>query len=59
MVTRQRGVCAAPLVVDSSCWLEVFDGGPRVALYQAAIANPQALLVPIITVYEVAKYLLL
>ena len=57
MATRQRGVGAGPLVVDSSCWLEVFDGGARAALFQAAIAKPQALVVPIITVYEVAKYL--
>ncbi len=45
-------------MVDSSCWLEVFDGGARGALYEAALARPQLLIVPIITVYEVVKYLL-
>ena len=57
MVTRRRLAGQGPLVVDSSCWLEVFDGGARAALYQAVLAKPQALVVPIITVYEVAKYL--
>ena len=58
MATRHRLPADQPLVLDSSCWLEVFDGGARAALYQAAVAKPQALVVPIITVFEVAKYLL-
>ena len=53
----RRSAAAGPLVVDSSCWLEVFDGGARAALFQEAVAQPQALVVPVITVYEVAKYL--
>jgi predicted nucleic acid-binding protein len=57
MATRRRVAGQGPVVVDSSCWLEVFDGGARAALYQELLAKPQALVVPIITVYEVAKYL--
>ena len=46
-----------PLVVDSSCWLEVFASTPRAPLYQAAIAQPEKLLVPVIVLYEVFKTL--
>jgi predicted nucleic acid-binding protein len=56
-MARRSALPAGPLVVDSSCWLDVFDGGPRTKLYEAAIASPEKLLVPIITVYEVYKYL--
>ena len=48
---------AEPLVLDSSCWLEVFGAGLHAGNYEAAIAKPAGLLVPIITVYEVYKYL--
>jgi toxin FitB len=54
---RRQLAARGPLVVDSSCWLEVFDGGVRAALFRDVLANPQALVVPIITVYEVARYL--
>ncbi len=47
----------ARIVLDSSCWLEVFDGSPRAALYQDAAAKPTDLVVPVITLYEVHKYL--
>jgi len=57
MATRRQAAARGPLVVDSSCWLEVFDGGARAALFQDVLASPQALVVPIITVYEVHKYL--
>ena len=54
----KRGVLpAGPLALDSSCWLEVFDGGARASLYEPAVAEPEKLIVPIITVYEVFKYL--
>lgn len=54
--TRRIPVPAA-LVLDSSCWLEVFDGGKRAAWYEHAVAKPDQLIVPVITVYEVCKYL--
>ena len=47
-----------PVVLDSSCWLEVFDGGTRAALFEAVATEPEKLVVPVITVYEVFKYLL-
>ena len=56
-MARRSAPPKGPLVIDSSCWLEVFDGGSRAKLYEAAIAEPAKLLVPIITVYEVYKYL--
>ena len=42
---------------DSSGWLEVFDGGNRAALFESAVAAPEELVVPVITVYEVYRYL--
>ncbi len=47
----------SPVVLDSSCWLEVFNGGARAALFEAVAAEPEKLIVPVITVYEVFKYL--
>ena len=56
MATRKPAP-AGPLVLDSSCWLEVFGVGLHAGNYEAVIAKPAELLVPIITVYEVYKYL--
>jgi toxin FitB len=44
-----------PIVLDSSCWLEFFAGTERAGLFAEAALHPQALVVPIITVYEVFK----
>jgi len=46
-----------PLVLDSSCWLEVFGATDRARLYQAAAAEPSLLVVPVVTLYEVYKTL--
>ena len=54
---KSKLVAASPLVLDSSCWLEVFDGGTRAQLFEAAASEPEKLVVPVITVYEVVKYL--
>ena len=56
-MARRNTPATGLLAVDSSCWLEVFDGGTRAALYEAVLAQPEALVVPIITVYEVYQYL--
>ena len=56
MATRKPAL-AGLLVLDSSCWLEVFGVGLHAGTYEAVIAKPTELLVPIITVYEVYKYL--
>jgi predicted nucleic acid-binding protein len=45
----------APAVVDSSGWLEYFIGSSRSQLFAPAIEDPQNLIVPIITIYEVFK----
>ncbi len=57
---RQRARTAslqAPVTLDSSCWIEFFAATPRADLYAKVIARPEKLLVPVITVYEVAKKL--
>jgi toxin FitB len=48
---------ALQIALDSSCWLEFFADSPRADLYADPIAQPEKLLVPLITVYEVAKKL--
>jgi toxin FitB len=48
---------AAPLVLDSSCWLEYFNDSVRADLFATAAESPAALIVPIITIYEVTKKL--
>jgi toxin FitB len=45
------------IVFDSSCWLEVFDGGARTVLFETQAANVESMVVPVITMYEVFKYL--
>ena len=52
-----RQASAALVVIDSSCWLEVLDGSAQGTLYEAQVAAPAALIVPIVTVYKVYKYL--
>lgn len=46
-----------PIVLDSSCWLEFFADSDRADLFAAAIENTAALVVPVMTVYEVTKKL--
>lgn len=46
---------AAPVVLDSSCWLEYFSNSPRAELYAEVIDQTAKLIVPIITIYEVYK----
>ena len=45
----------SPIVLDSSCWLEYFAETAYAARFDSVIANPQALIVPVITMYEVVK----
>ena len=42
-------------VVDSSGWLEYFEGSDRAALFAPAIENTARLIVPVISIYEVFK----
>jgi toxin FitB len=48
----------APVVLDTSCWLEVLSNGALAANYSSVVQHPGRLIVPIITVYEVFKKLL-
>ena len=52
-----RKALRLPVVLDSSCWLEYFADTDRAALFVPALATPAALVVPVITVYEVVKKL--
>lgn len=45
------------MALDSSCWLEFFAASERADLYAKVIAQPEKLVVPLITVYEVVKKL--
>jgi toxin FitB len=45
-------------VVDSSGWLEYFADGPNAGFFAPAIEATDALLVPVITIYEVFKRVL-
>ena len=55
MATRRALI--RPVVLDSSCWLEHFADSGRAVLFAPALAVPAALIVPVITVYEVVKKL--
>lgn len=43
-------------VVDSSGWLEYFADGPNADFFANAVENIEALVVPVITIYEVFKW---
>jgi hypothetical protein len=53
MVRKKPTVQQQGVVLDSSCWLEYFSDSPRADLFAERIANTGALIVPIITLYEV------
>jgi predicted nucleic acid-binding protein len=42
-------------VVDSSAWLEYFSGGPNTRYFSAPIEDTEALIVPVLTLFEVFK----
>ena len=45
------------LTLDSSCWVEYLRDTPRAELFASAAENPEQLIVPIVTIYEVTKKL--
>jgi toxin FitB len=55
LAAGRRG--AAPVVLDSSCWLEHFADTDRAALFAKPLGAVESLVVPVITVYEVVKKL--
>ena len=48
---------ATVVALDSSCWLEYFADTERADLYAAVIEQAETLVVPVLTVYEVARKL--
>lgn len=54
-MARRKTAPTTPVVLDSSCWLEYFSNSPRAGRYAEAIEHTAALIVPIITIYEVYK----
>ena len=54
-MARSKTVKVTPVVLDSSCWLEYFSNSPRAGRYAEVIEHTSALIVPIITIYEVYK----
>jgi len=58
MPTRSKSSEAAVWVtLDSSCWIEYLRDTPRAELFASAAENPDQLIVPIVTIYEVTKKL--
>ena len=55
MVRVVKAAVAAPVVLDSSCWLEFLMDTPRAALFADVMDEADTLVVPVITVYEVVK----
>jgi toxin FitB len=51
-------VTPAPNVVDSSGWLEYLADGPDAARFAEPLAQPETLIVPSLSVYEVFKRVL-
>ncbi|MEO6407461.1 MAG: type II toxin-antitoxin system VapC family toxin [Burkholderiaceae bacterium] len=54
---RSAAVAPAPIVLDSSCWMEWFADTERAELFAPAIEAVEHLIVPVLTVYEVVKKL--
>jgi toxin FitB len=55
MVRAAKVAASTPVVLDSSCWLEFLMDTPRATLFADVLEDADALLVPVITVYEVIK----
>jgi toxin FitB len=55
MPRTAKATAPALVVLDSSCWLEFLMDTPRAALFADVLDDADALLVPVITVYEVIK----
>ena len=57
MPNRAKAGGTAWVTLDSSCWIEYLRDTPRAELFASAAENPEQLIVPIVTVYEVTKKL--
>lgn len=54
-MARSKTAIAAPVVLDSSCWLEYFSNSDRAENYAKQVEDTHSLVVPVITIYEVYK----
>lgn len=57
MPNRAKTVGPAWVTLDSLCWIEYLRDTPRAELFASAAENPDQLIVPIVTIYEVTKKL--
>jgi predicted nucleic acid-binding protein len=58
MAQRTQALTVPPgRVLDSSCWLEFFADRPHADAFAPAIDAVEALVVPVLTIYEVVKKL--
>ncbi|MDO9400328.1 MAG: type II toxin-antitoxin system VapC family toxin [Polaromonas sp.] len=58
MATRTKtAITPVLLTLDSSCWIEYLRDTPRAELFAIAAENPEQLIVPVVTIYEVTKKL--
>ena len=56
-VARPAAAPLAPIVLDSSCWMEYFSDTARADLFAPAVEAVEHLVVPVLTIYEVVKKL--
>ena len=56
-VPRQTAQPVAPIVLDSSCWMEYFADTARADLFAPAVEAVERLVVPVLTIYEVVRKL--
>ena len=57
MPSRTQASGPAWVTLDSSCWIEYLRDTSRAELFASAAENPDQLVVPIVTIYEVTKKL--
>lgn len=58
MATRTKtAITPVLLTLDSSCWIEYLRDTPRAELFAIAAENPEQLIVPVVSIYEVTKKL--
>lgn len=58
MATRTKtAIIPVLLTLDSSCWIEYLRDTPRAELFAIAAENPEQLIVPVVSIYEVTKKL--
>lgn len=55
--TTRAARTAGPFVLDSSCWIEYFADTDCADLFVPLVEQAEALVVPVVTVYEVVKKL--